>query len=107
MAVAALVFFFETGKGDPPIFAEERTEFLNGRTGEWEVFLAIDCEQGFVVRHGVEFLSAVAGDAEFREVAVFDADFGAVTCQLRFGETGFAAEWIAPHVTEQFDAVAD
>ena len=69
--------------------------------------LAVDREQGLVVRHGVGFLASVAGDAKFREVAVFDADFDAVARQLRFGDSGFAAKWIAPHVAEQLDAVSD
>ena len=44
MTVAALVFFFEAGEGNPPIFSEQRAEFLNGWTCQREVLLAVDGE---------------------------------------------------------------
>ena len=34
MAVAALMFFFETGESNSPIFNEQRAEFLDGRAGK-------------------------------------------------------------------------
>jgi hypothetical protein len=94
MAVAALVFFFETGQCNASEFFEQAAKLLDGGAHGWQILPAINIKQCVIVRLGVEFLTPVSGDTKFRQVVVFDADLAAVGFELLPGEARFAAEWI-------------